>query len=134
MVSTSYLAAKLHRGFKLTCWDIFPVDPDVLVPVAPGVLMVEAERVEELMLNDPVIETTIDRQRDHLLPPVSADSRPAPAVQEKTETGWCILHITLTIITSTVCAPTQFHPLSGGSQTGHDEERSERMFFCGKFP
>lgn len=75
-------------GCKLTCGDIFPVDPDKLVPVTPGVLMVEAERMEELVLNDPVFQAVERIQRDHLPPPVPADGRPAPAVQETT--GWCV--------------------------------------------
>lgn len=50
--------------------------------------MVEAERVEELMLNDPVFQAVERIQRDHLPPPVPADGRPAPAVQETT--GWCV--------------------------------------------
>lgn len=66
-------------SFKITCWDVLPVDPDVLVPVTSGVLMVEAKRVEELVLNDAMFQTAKHRQRDHLLPPVSADVRPAPA-------------------------------------------------------
>lgn len=132
LVSVSYLAVKLHWGFKLTCWDIFPVDPDILVPVTPGMLMVEAERMEELMLNNPVFEAARHIQRDHLLPSVSADGRPAPAVQETT--GWCILHITLTIITSAVSALTPVYSLSGGSLTAHHKERSECRFSCGRLP
>lgn len=42
-----------------TLWNVFPVDADILVPVAPGVLVVETKSVEELVFNDPVINATI---------------------------------------------------------------------------
>lgn len=51
---------ELHWAFALTWWDVFPVDPDVLVTVAPGVLVVETERVQQLVLNDAMIQTAID--------------------------------------------------------------------------
>ncbi|TRZ01792.1 hypothetical protein DNTS_017771 [Danionella cerebrum] len=37
--------------------DVIPVDADVLVAIAPGVLMVEAQSMIELMLNDPSVHT-----------------------------------------------------------------------------
>lgn len=54
-----------------------------MVSVAPRVLMVEAQCVQELVLNDPTIETTKGRQREHLLTSLSADSGPAPTVTVK---------------------------------------------------
>lgn len=121
-----------HRCFELTSRDIFPVDPDELVPVTPGMLMVEAERVEELVLNDPVIETAVHGQRDHLLPPVSANGRPAP---ERTQKCWLVLNVTERNRCSTsVPALTPVHSLSGGSLAGHDGERSGRRFSGEKFP
>lgn len=60
----------------LTLWNILPVDPDVLVSVAPGVLVVEPQRMDELMLNDSVRNTAIHRQRHLLFPSRSPYSRP----------------------------------------------------------
>lgn len=121
---------------ELTRWDIFPVDPDILVPVAPCMLMVEAQCVEELVLNDPMIKTTIHRQRNHLLTSISANSGPAPTSQWKTEwqvwiqAGW-IPHYTDHYLYS---ALTQVHSQCSGSQTGHDEEQNEYRFSGGMFP
>ncbi|TRZ01793.1 hypothetical protein DNTS_017772, partial [Danionella cerebrum] len=47
--------------------DIIPVDADVLVAIAPGVLMVESQSMIELMLNDPSVHTACPTERDHLL-------------------------------------------------------------------
>lgn len=53
----------------------------MLVPVTPGMLVVEAERMEELMLDDPTIETAERRQRNHLVTSISADTGPATTAQ-----------------------------------------------------
>lgn len=50
--------------------------------------MVEAQCVEEFVLNDPMMKTAIHRQRNHLLPSISANGSPAPTGQVKDrETG-----------------------------------------------
>ena len=38
---------------------MLPVDSDILVPVAPGVLVVEAEGVKKLVLNDPGVKAAV---------------------------------------------------------------------------
>lgn len=45
---------------------ILQEDADVLVPVRAGLLMVEAQRVEQLMLDDLVVDTTLATQRHNL--------------------------------------------------------------------
>lgn len=70
----------LDDGEAQTSRNVLPVDPDVLVPVAPGMFMVEAQSVEQLVLNGSMIQTTIDRQRHHLRTPVSANGGPASTV------------------------------------------------------
>ena len=124
------------RRFEFTSGDVFPVDPDELVPVAPGVLVVEAERVEELVLNDAVIEAAVHRQRDHLLPPVPADGRPAPA---RTQEGWLVPNLTGRHRSAAAAAAsgpvlTPARSLSGGSLAGPGGERSGRRSSGGKFP
>ena len=53
----------LHR------WrDIFPVDPHVAVAVTPGLLVVETQRVVQLVLDDAVVHAAVPVQGDHLLP------------------------------------------------------------------
>ena len=42
----------------LTRLDVFPQDPDVLVPVGAALFVFEAERVEQLVLDGVVIKTT----------------------------------------------------------------------------
>ena len=64
-------------GCDPTCCDVSPVDPDVLVPVSPCVFMVEAQCVEELVLNDPTLQTTVHGQRNHLPAALFADGGPA---------------------------------------------------------
>lgn len=95
--------------------------------------MVEAERVEELMLNDPVFQAVERIQRDHLPPPVPADGRPAPAVQETTGVLVCVLDSKLTITTTSMSALTPVHSLSGGGPAARRKERSERRFSGGMF-
>ena len=59
----------------LTSWNILPVDLDILVPVAPCVLMIEAQSVVQLMLNDTTVNTTILGQRHYLLATSSSKIR-----------------------------------------------------------
>lgn len=44
-----------------TLGDVLPVDADVLVTVAPGVLMVEAQRMQQLVLDDAAFHAAGDR-------------------------------------------------------------------------
>lgn len=56
-----------NRVKERTCWNILPVDVDVFVPVAPCVLMIETQRMVQLVLNGTVVNTTISGQRHYLL-------------------------------------------------------------------
>ncbi len=61
---------------------VLPVDLDVLVTIAPGLLVVEAQGMIELMLNDAVIHTALPVEGDHLLATSSAKRRVAPEGRE----------------------------------------------------
>ncbi len=63
--------------------DVLPVDLHVLVTIAPGLLVVEAQGMIELMLNDAVIHTALSVEGDHLLPTSSAKRRVAPERREE---------------------------------------------------
>lgn len=76
---------------KVTFGDVLPVDADVLVPVAPGVLVIEAQRVQQLVLDDATVHTAIGRQRDQLPSTVPPHSRPAPGRQGRSSDHWCSL-------------------------------------------
>ncbi len=62
----------------LISWDVLPVDLNILVTIAPGVFMVEAQSMIELMLNDAVIQTTGPFEGDHLFATNSTKIRVAP--------------------------------------------------------
>lgn len=47
--------------------EVVPVDPDVLVAVAAGVLVVEAQRVQQLVLDDASVDAAVPLQRHRLL-------------------------------------------------------------------
>lgn len=92
---TSFISiAQATKGLKLTCRDLVPVDSHILVPVTPCMFMVEAESMEELMLNDTTIKTTVHRQRDYLLPSISADGCPAPVGRGRLVVN-CTAHVDL---------------------------------------
>ena len=55
-----------------------PVDPHVVISVAPGVFMLEAQGMEKFMLNDTMVNTAINRQRQVLLSTTSTQGRVAP--------------------------------------------------------
>ena len=69
---------KYKNETQLTLVDIFKVDSHMLVPVTPGLLMVEAQSVEKFMLNDTVVNTTVPVERDHLSASCPAKVRVAP--------------------------------------------------------
>lgn len=46
--------------------DVLPVDFDILVTIAPGLLVVEAQGMTELMLYDAIVHTAIPVEGDHL--------------------------------------------------------------------
>lgn len=50
----------------LTINDVFPVHPDVVVPVGAGLFMVEAHGMEQLMLDSAVVQTPLTVQRHSL--------------------------------------------------------------------
>lgn len=54
-------------GGALTLVDVVPDDLDVMVAVVAGVLVVEAQRVQQLVLDDPVTQAAEPLQGDHLL-------------------------------------------------------------------
>ncbi|KAG7236936.1 hypothetical protein INR49_032978, partial [Caranx melampygus] len=54
--------------------DVFPVDPDVLVTVAPGLLVLEAQSVVDLVLDDAVVQAALPVEREHLSASFSAQS------------------------------------------------------------
>lgn len=62
---------------------VLPVDPDVLVAIAPGLLVVEAQSMKELMLSDAVIHTALPVEGDHLFATSSTKRREAPESREK---------------------------------------------------
>lgn len=74
---------------KFTFGDVLPVDADVLVTVTPVVLMVEAQRVQQLVLDDAAVHAAVDGQRERLLPAVPAHRRPAPGRQRRPSDRWC---------------------------------------------
>lgn len=51
---------------RLTIDDVFPVHLDVVVPVGAGLFMVEAEGVEQLMLDGAVVQAALTAQRHSL--------------------------------------------------------------------
>lgn len=50
----------------VTLNDVVPVDPDVSVAVAAGVFVVEAQRVQQFVLDDAVFHAAEPLQRQHL--------------------------------------------------------------------
>lgn len=50
----------------VTLSDVVPVDPDVLVAVAAGVFVVEAQHVQQFMLDDAMLHAAEPLQRQHL--------------------------------------------------------------------
>ena len=59
-----------------TLWvDVLPVDHDVAVAVAPGLLVLEAQSVVDLVLDDAVVEAALPVEREHLPASCSAQSR-----------------------------------------------------------
>lgn len=57
--------------------DVLPVDPDVVVAVAPGLLMLEAQSVVDLVLDDAMVEAALLVDREDLHASCSAQSREA---------------------------------------------------------
>lgn len=58
--------------------NVFPVHPDVVVPVRAGLFMVEAKGVEQLMLDSVVVQTTLATQR-HSLTTITLTTHPGVA-------------------------------------------------------
>lgn len=56
-----------RSGGALTLVDVVPDDFDVVVAVVAGVLVVEAQRVEQLVLDDAVTQAAEPLQGEHLL-------------------------------------------------------------------
>lgn len=57
--------------------DVLPVDPDVVVAVAPGLLVLEAQSVVDLVLDDAKVDAALPVERQDLLPSLSAQRREA---------------------------------------------------------
>lgn len=60
-------------ALALTGLDVLPQDPDVLVPVRATLLVVEAEGVEQFMLNCVVVDAALTAQRQLLTIADAAD-------------------------------------------------------------
>lgn len=52
--------------------DVLPQDPDVLVPVRAALFVVEAEGVEQLVLDGAVVQTALTAQRHSLTTTLTA--------------------------------------------------------------
>lgn len=57
--------------------DVLPVDPDVVVAVAPGLLVLEAQSVVDLVLDDAKVDAALPVERQDLFPSLSAQRREA---------------------------------------------------------
>ena len=55
--------------------DVLPVDPDVVVAVAPGLLVLEAQSMVDLVLDDAVVEAALLVEREDLSASCSSQSR-----------------------------------------------------------
>ena len=56
----------MHKRPDLTRLDVLQEDTDVVVPVRAGLLVVEAQGVEQLMLHSVVVDATLTAQRHRL--------------------------------------------------------------------
>lgn len=70
----------------LTLDDVFPLHPDVVVPVGAGLLVVEAQGVEQLVLDGAVVEASAAGQRHSLSAALATHGRVA-AVDAQTHSG-----------------------------------------------
>lgn len=57
--------------------NVLPIDPDVLVAVTPGLLVIEAQSVVHLMLDDAVVQAAPPVERQHLPASCPAQAREA---------------------------------------------------------
>lgn len=69
---------------NLTFTDVVPHHLDVIVPVRAGLLMVEAEGVQQLVLHSAVIETTLTAERHCLATALTAHPGVAAACTNRT--------------------------------------------------
>ena len=67
----------------ITINDVVPVYSDVVVPVGAGLLVVEAEGVEQLMLNGAVVQTASSAQRHGLTTTLTTHIWVAAVITEK---------------------------------------------------
>lgn len=67
-----------------TTEDVIQENANMLVPVGASLLMVEAQSVEHLMLDDLRVNTTLAAQGHRLGPPLTANKRVAPRDTEDT--------------------------------------------------
>ena len=72
-----------HQVKFLTLPDVVKVDGDVLVAVAAALLVVEAQRVQQLVLHHAVLHAAEPLQGNHLLVPRTPDGRVAPGDTER---------------------------------------------------
>lgn len=71
---------------SITRLNVLQQDFDVVVSVVAGLLVVESQSVEQLVLDGAVVEASTTGQRHHLLPTTTADERPA-AGRDQTQDG-----------------------------------------------
>jgi len=88
----------------LTVADVLPVDGDVLVAVAARVLVVEAQRVQDLVLDDAVLNAAELLQRDQLAVPDAAQRREAPGGQNIASRRTCVCVCACVYVCVRVCA------------------------------
>lgn len=73
----------LQVKVRLHWWlDVCPVDLDITVTVTPSMLMIETERMVQLVLDDAIVNTTEPAERDHLSTACFAHTRVASGGQE----------------------------------------------------
>ena len=66
----------------LTIFDVFPDDLNMLVPVRPILFMVEAQGMEQLMLDDMVMNALRNIQRHCLVPTPTPDIWVTPETEQ----------------------------------------------------
>lgn len=66
-----------------TRYDILQQDANMLIPVRPGLFMVEAQGVEQLVLDDGLEDTTLATQRHHLGTTTTPNKRETPEREQQ---------------------------------------------------
>ncbi len=115
--------------------DVLPVDPDVVVAVAPGLFVLEAQSVVDLVLDDAVVEAALPVEREHLSASLFAQRR---------ETSGSVLHADVVVLVLTgdeadagsavevLHGVVDLLPLPTGELTAHD--KGDHHQTVGRFP